>query len=316
MNFSNLNDSTTETITLEPLGIMHDNKLNAQLTSFCHYASVLLSYENYSELLQQIHENQQVIRSSVFEILIVVIRKLYILHLIAESKFSKAFEEVILIKEYYEKAGINFSDYSNALFKILETPNFSRSALYQNLKKEVHDKVKHLILYEDYFIVDIDLIIHFEKASLSKEDDFEFSLETSPTESTIDCSYTSKRCTRKYIKASNLDNVRFSTIRKEIVNKKLAKLLIKAIRRASLDHKFEMGPSQYKIKGVIYKSCNNDYLSHLFSISDSKILYENKIVLHADSIEKSLIDKLKISNINDIKLLSWYIRNMHKIYSF
>lgn len=313
MSFSNFIGQTNEMVLeFQPLNLGYDQILNTQFSSFCQNACLLLNHEKYSEILMLIEENRSVIKSSLFDIIKALVRKLNILLLVSNCMLDQAFLQVTLLKEYYDETKINFTQYYNSLFRLIEIPGFSKSALYQSMIQQVISKLKHLILYEDYFIVDFENIIHFEKEFI-KVDEADCCVELSVT--TTDSSYTQKKSFKKYRIIKNLKQVNFLTIKREKVNRMLTRLLVNVIKKNLPDKHHRIGSSQYQLKEKTYKSCSNDYIAELFSLSEAKKLYESKIVQNAEQIQRKLVEYYKLKNSNDINLLSWYIRNMHKIFA-
>lgn len=314
---------------------------------FSKEACSLIDSLCFPEVLSLIEKSKADLDPGLFEFLAVVIRKLYIFCLILNQLFSKAYIEIINLKHLLESSDkYDFTEFIADLEIIIQIPHFEKSSQFKLRLSWAIFSIQHYIQYGDVFFTDITKILYFEKQlkfSLQEGNiqsisggsnqieivsfDSEpmqlsssnlISCNTSSTNTSASChNFLYKgRLKNKYIKLSSMKNVRFCSIKLENINKRIVTILLKQINKNGLNDKIigsDLG-SILSVQGVSYRSCSNHYLCHLFSFDEIVNLYEKVIVSNSKEIEKSMKKGLKYSQC-DSKTVSWYILNMHKVFS-
>lgn len=337
-----LNESGNETVELiDFVGSSELIKLSTR-EYFNQYACILLCQLRFSELILLIDINRVDLEPNIYDVLTVAVRKLFIFFLISSRKFHDSYIEVSKLKNLLEASNSeHFPAFISELERLLQTPDFEKSVEYQQYINQVLIKIKYLILSGGKFAADLNDIIYFEKnicdsllhikenqSSRPYTSQEKFSISSSSTELLGYDSTTSFSNTRRSnrnnngdrqnaVRISNLKGIRFYSIKKQNLHKRLISLLLRKIKQLYPQNQLAkafVGRSRFTVEGKDYKSCSNHYLTHLFSFQEVVNLYEKEIAGDADIIAMSFKSSVNNSKRDD-KTIKWYIQNMHKIFN-
>lgn len=300
-------------------------------TNYSLNACNLLDASEYNTLLRLIDESNNHMQTYLYELMKITLTKLEIFKLISENKLDKAFTLVKSLKDFMISMNKDFTEYAAELTRILATPNFYLSESYIESIDSIKQKVKHLICYEDFYLIDLSSIMDFEKQLLinenlttikeieQKEDSYKDDLSIKPEDSlALSTRCSSREIGLKYFKVENLKVIKFSNIKRENIDKRLIKLFYRALCNISNEYKattdFQIKSRKFIIQGFSYKSCSNKFISHLFSFNEMYELYENLMVPMMESIFSIIKESILLKNRNLDEKLKWYIVNLHKVF--
>lgn len=294
-------------------------------SGFINDACNLLESRNFSEFVDMIKRHRSSFKSNIYEVLMVAAKKLRIFNLISDRNFSTALTEVKILKENLKCIGVDFRHFATELSRILKKSHFYMLDFYQSSISQVIEMLKHILQYEDLYLVNYQSIICFEQWLLigvySNELDLaKNQVDSAQNQSTgsLVCTHATSKFEKSYCKQTGLKNKKFISIKRENVSRSIIRLFLIAIDSNSIYRltakKLNIKTASYRIQGITYKSCNNSYLTHLFSFQEVFELYHQIMVLSSEERFNQLKKSICIREGSDQEILKWYIVNLHFLF--
>lgn len=217
----------------------------------------------------------------------------------------------------------NSRHFTAELTRILEIPNYHILDSYKSSISRVIDFLKHLLQHEDLYLVNLDNIKYFEKQLLTDVISDELDLVNTEVENKkndlLELTSETSKSEKGYCKLAGLKDIKFNSIKNENIRRLIIRLFLIAIEKNSaycfITRKLDIKTTSFQIEGITYKSCNNRYLSHLFSLKDVFELYHKIMVTSSAQIFNQLNKSISIKESRDLELLKWYIENLHSLFS-